>query len=165
MTDVGDFVGTLERVAAGGSALDPEVVSRLLAGAREEHPLHTLTDREREVLELVAEGRSNRGIGERLAVTERAVQKHVTSIFAKLALPPTRTTTVASWPCWPIWRRSAVGARSGTPAVGGRLHVGGRGRLGPSVANPTEERSRHADDRHPERPARREHRPRSPPPA
>jgi DNA-binding NarL/FixJ family response regulator len=87
VTDVGDFVGTLERVAAGGSALDPEVVSRLLAGAREEHPLHTLTDREREVLELVAEGRSNRGIGERLAVTERAVQKHVTSIFTKLALP------------------------------------------------------------------------------
>lgn len=87
VTDVGDFVGTLERVAAGGSALDPEVVSRLLAGTREEHPLHTLTHREREVLELVAEGRSNRGIGERLAVTERAVQKHVTSIFAKLALP------------------------------------------------------------------------------
>ena len=87
VTDVGDFVGTLDRVAAGGSALDPEVVSRLLAGARDERPLHTLTPREREVLELVAEGRSNRGIAERLAVTERAVQKHVTSIFAKLALP------------------------------------------------------------------------------
>jgi DNA-binding NarL/FixJ family response regulator len=87
VTDVGEFVGTLDRVVAGGSALDPEVVSRLLAGARDAHPLHTLTPREREVLELVAEGRSNRGISERLAVSERAVQKHVTAIFTKLELP------------------------------------------------------------------------------
>src|SRR3954467_14105745 len=74
--------------AAGGSALDPEVVARLLDSARDEGPLATLTVREREVLELVAEGRSNSAIGERLAVTERAVKKHVTSIFAKLELPP-----------------------------------------------------------------------------
>jgi DNA-binding NarL/FixJ family response regulator len=84
--DVGEFVGTLQRVAAGGSALDPEVVSRLLASRRDEGPLHALTPREREVLQLVAEGRSNKGIGDRLAVTERAVQKHVTAIFAKFGL-------------------------------------------------------------------------------
>jgi DNA-binding NarL/FixJ family response regulator len=88
LTDVDDFVDTLNRVAGGGSALDPEVVARLLASTRDEGPLSTLTVREREVLELVAEGRSNSAIGERLAVTERAVKKHVTSIFAKLELPP-----------------------------------------------------------------------------
>jgi DNA-binding NarL/FixJ family response regulator len=86
VTDVGEFVGTLRRVVAGGTALDPEVVSRLLAGRRDQGPLQALTPREREVLELAAEGRSNRGIGDRLAVSERAVQKHVTSIFGKLGL-------------------------------------------------------------------------------
>jgi DNA-binding NarL/FixJ family response regulator len=88
VTDIDDFVGTLGRVAAGGSALDPDVVARLLESTRDEGPLGTLTAREREVLELVAEGRSNTAIGERLAVTERAVKKHVTSIFAKLELAP-----------------------------------------------------------------------------
>ena len=87
VTDVDDFTGTLRRVAAGGSALDPEVVSRLLTHARDEGPLRALTQRERDVLQLVAEGRSNKGIGELLGVSERAVQKHVTSIFAKLELP------------------------------------------------------------------------------
>jgi DNA-binding NarL/FixJ family response regulator len=84
VTDLDEFAGTLRRVAAGGSALDPEVVSRLLAHTDELRPL---TAREREVLRLVAEGRSDRAIAERLAVTERAVQKHVTSIFIKLELP------------------------------------------------------------------------------
>jgi DNA-binding NarL/FixJ family response regulator len=84
--DVDDFVATLRRVAAGGSALDPEVVSRLLASRRDVGPLQTLTPREREVLQLVAEGRSNKGIGDRLAVSERAVQKHVTAIFGKFGL-------------------------------------------------------------------------------
>jgi DNA-binding NarL/FixJ family response regulator len=84
--DVGEFVATLRRVAGGGSALDPEVVSRLLASHREEGPLRALSPREREVLQLVAEGRSNKGIGDRLAVSERAVQKHVTAIFAKFGL-------------------------------------------------------------------------------
>jgi DNA-binding NarL/FixJ family response regulator len=84
--DTDEFVATLRRVAGGGSALDPEVVSRLLASHREEGPLHTLTPREREVLQLVAEGRSNKGIGDRLAVSERAVQKHVTAVFAKFGL-------------------------------------------------------------------------------
>jgi DNA-binding NarL/FixJ family response regulator len=87
VTDVDEFVGTLEHVAAGGSALDPEVVQRLLARDREAGPLATLSAREREVLQLVAEGRSNKGIAERLAISERAVQKNVTAVFAKFALP------------------------------------------------------------------------------
>jgi len=87
VTDLDDFVGTLRRVATGGSALDPLIVSRLLAGVRDEGPLATLTPREEEVLRLVAEGRSNQGIAERLDITERAVQKHVTGVFAKFALP------------------------------------------------------------------------------
>jgi DNA-binding NarL/FixJ family response regulator len=86
VTDLDDFVGTLRRVVAGGTALDPEVVTRLLAGTREEGPLQALTAREREVLQLVAEGRSNKGIADRLDVSERAVQKHVTAIFGKLGL-------------------------------------------------------------------------------
>ena len=84
--DVAEFVGTLRRVIAGGSALDPEVVSRLLESKRDEGPLQALTPREHEVLQLVAEGRSNKGIGDRLAVSERAVQKHVTAIFGKFGL-------------------------------------------------------------------------------
>jgi DNA-binding NarL/FixJ family response regulator len=87
VADVGEFVGTLRRVAGGGSALDPEVVSRLLASNREAARLQVLTPREHEVLQLVAEGRSNKGIGDRLGVSERAVQKHVTAIFAKFGLP------------------------------------------------------------------------------
>ena len=72
----------------GGSALDPEVVGRLLGRRRREDPLEALTPREREVLGLMAEGRSNAAIAEELVVTERAVEKHVTSIFTKLGLPP-----------------------------------------------------------------------------
>jgi len=87
VTDVDDFVGSLRRVAAGGSALDPQIVSRLLASTHDVGALASLTAREREVLALVAEGRSNKGIGERLAISERAVQKHVTATFVKLALP------------------------------------------------------------------------------
>ena len=85
--DIDDFAGTLRRVVAGGSALDPQIVARLLAADRQDGPLCSLSAREREVLELVAEGRSNQGIAERLEITERAVQKHVTSIFGKLGLP------------------------------------------------------------------------------
>jgi DNA-binding NarL/FixJ family response regulator len=87
VTDLDDFAATVRRIAAGGTALDPEVVSRLLASPQQQDPLATLTAREREVLQLVAEGRSNKGIADRLVVTERAVQKHVTSIFCKLGLP------------------------------------------------------------------------------
>jgi DNA-binding NarL/FixJ family response regulator len=84
-----DFVGTLRRVADGGSALDPQVVSRLLSGARDDGPLATLTPREREVLELVAEGLSNQGIAQHAGIALNSVEKHVSSIFAKLGLPAT----------------------------------------------------------------------------
>ena len=85
--DAGDFTGTLRRVAAGGSALDPQIVSRLLASNRDDGPLRSLSEREREVLALVAEGRTNKGVGDRLQISERAVRKHVTAIFDKLDLP------------------------------------------------------------------------------
>jgi DNA-binding NarL/FixJ family response regulator len=81
--DVEDFVEAVRRVADGGSAIDPEVVARML-GRRRSGPLDSLTDRERDVLALMAEGRSNRGISERLFVSEASVEKHVTSIFGKL---------------------------------------------------------------------------------
>jgi DNA-binding NarL/FixJ family response regulator len=87
VTDPADFAGSLRRVAAGGTALDPQVVSGLLANPGDRGPLASLSPREREVLELVAEGRSNRAIGERLAITQSAVQKHVSTIFTKLGLP------------------------------------------------------------------------------
>jgi DNA-binding NarL/FixJ family response regulator len=87
VTDLEDFVGTLRHVAEGGSALDPQVVSGLLAGFRDKDMLSVLTPREREVLQLVAEGRSNRGIADRLGLSERGVQKHATAIFTKLSVP------------------------------------------------------------------------------
>jgi DNA-binding NarL/FixJ family response regulator len=87
VSDVKEFAAAVKRVAEGGSALDPEVVSRLVGRRRGEDPLSQLTPREREVLELIAEGRSNQGIADTLVVTERAVEKHVTSIFQKLRLP------------------------------------------------------------------------------
>jgi DNA-binding NarL/FixJ family response regulator len=89
VSDLGRFIDAVRQVAAGGSALDPEVVSRLIKRPRRDDPLQVLSPRERQVLQLMAEGRSNNGIGEQLVITERAVEKHVTSIFAKLRLPPT----------------------------------------------------------------------------
>jgi DNA-binding NarL/FixJ family response regulator len=87
VSDVQEFAAAVRRVAEGGSALDPTVVSQLVGRRRRDDPLADLTPREREVLELMAEGRSNQGIAERLVITERAVEKHVTSIFGKLRLP------------------------------------------------------------------------------
>jgi DNA-binding NarL/FixJ family response regulator len=87
VTDPADFAGSLRRVAGGGTALDPQVVSGLMADPRDDGPLRSLSPREREVLELVAEGRSNKAIGERLVITQGAVQKHVSTIFNKLGLP------------------------------------------------------------------------------
>jgi DNA-binding NarL/FixJ family response regulator len=84
--DVRLFTDAVVRVAGGGSALDPEVVSHMLKRKRREDPLEELTPREREVLALMAEGRSNKAVAEQLVVTERAVEKHVTSIFGKLRL-------------------------------------------------------------------------------
>jgi len=87
VTELDDFVATLHRIADGGSALDPKVLAVLLSSTPAEEPLAALTQREREVLALVAEGRTNRGIAERMVITEGSVQKYVTSIFAKLGLP------------------------------------------------------------------------------
>lgn len=84
--DVAAFAHAVERVAAGGSALDPEVVALLVGRRRQAGPLDELTNRERVVLTLMAEGRSNAGIAEELVVTVAAVERHVTSIFAKLGL-------------------------------------------------------------------------------
>jgi DNA-binding NarL/FixJ family response regulator len=86
VSDVNDFCAAVKRVAEGGSALDPTVVSQLVGRRRRDDPVSELTPRETEVLELMAEGRSNQAIGERLFITPRAVEKHVTSIFGKLGL-------------------------------------------------------------------------------
>ena len=92
VSDIEGFADAVRRVAGGGSALDPEVVSQLVGRRRRDDPLGELSDREREVLSLMAEGRSNASIAERLVVTERAVEKHVTSIFSKLDLTATPET-------------------------------------------------------------------------
>jgi DNA-binding NarL/FixJ family response regulator len=86
VSDIDRFVDGVRRVAEGGSVLDPEVVSQMLGRRRPDGPLETLTPREREVLELMAEGQTNRAIAEQLGVTERAVERHVTAIFEKLGL-------------------------------------------------------------------------------
>jgi DNA-binding NarL/FixJ family response regulator len=88
IADVESFTDAVRRVADGGSALDPEVVSMLLGRRRREDPLAALTPREREVIGLMAEGRSNSAMAATLGVSERAVEKHVTAIFSKLDLPP-----------------------------------------------------------------------------
>ena len=89
VTDVEEFIDTLERIARGGSVVDPAVVQELVAARRRDDPLAELTAREREVLELVAQGRSNAGIARQLWVTEGTVEKHVRSILSKLPLPAT----------------------------------------------------------------------------
>ena len=87
ISDVEEFIAAVRRVAGGGSALDPLVVAELVGRTRGHDPVQRLSPREREVMELMAEGRSNQAIGERLFISPRAVEKHVTSIFAKLRLP------------------------------------------------------------------------------
>jgi DNA-binding NarL/FixJ family response regulator len=89
VADIDTFLDAIRRVAQGGSALDPEVVAMLLGRRRREDPLQVLSPREHEVLGLMAEGRSNAAIAQAIFVTERAVEKHVTSIFSKLDLAPT----------------------------------------------------------------------------
>jgi len=89
ISDVDEFVGALRRVADGGSALDPIIVSTLVSRQRPDDPLSQLTPREREVLELMASGASNQGIANALVITVRAVEKYVSSIFGKLGLPST----------------------------------------------------------------------------
>jgi DNA-binding NarL/FixJ family response regulator len=102
VADIGDFVEALRRVADGGTALDPEVIAQLLSRVRRRDPLERLTPRETEVLQLMAEGRTNTAIAAALVVTEGAVEKHVSSIFAKLDLSPTehdhrRVLAVLRW--------------------------------------------------------------------
>jgi DNA-binding NarL/FixJ family response regulator len=89
--DVEAFIDAVTRVAGGGSALDPEIVARMLGRRREDRPLDRLSPREQEVLAAMAEGKSNRGIAESLFVTQAAVEKHITSIFDKLELEPAAT--------------------------------------------------------------------------
>jgi DNA-binding NarL/FixJ family response regulator len=89
ISDVKEFVAAVERVAAGGSAIDPIIVSTLLSRRRSDDPLAELTPREHEVLELMATGSSNQGIADALVITLRAVEKYVSSIFGKLGLPST----------------------------------------------------------------------------
>lgn len=89
IADVSDFLEAVRRVGDGGTALDPEVVAQLLARSRRRDPLDRLSRREREVLALMAEGRSNGAIARELVVSDGAVEKHVSNIFTKLDLPPT----------------------------------------------------------------------------
>jgi len=102
VADVRDFVDAVRRVGGGGTALDPEVVAQLLARSRRHDPLERLSPREREVLGLMAEGRSNAAIGMALVISDGAVEKHVRNIFTKLDLPPTeldhrRVLAVLHW--------------------------------------------------------------------
>ena len=102
VADVREFVDAVRRVAEGGTALDPEAVAQLLGGRAEDSVLDELTPREREVLGLMAEGRTNHAIADRLVVTEGAVEKHISNIFGKLRLPPSdddhrRVLAVLAW--------------------------------------------------------------------
>jgi DNA-binding NarL/FixJ family response regulator len=102
IAEVGEFLGAVRQVGGGGTVLDPEVVAQLLARARRKDPLERLTAREREVLALMAEGRTNPAIARALVVSDKAVEKHVGNIFSKLDLPPTdddhrRVLAVLQW--------------------------------------------------------------------
>jgi DNA-binding NarL/FixJ family response regulator len=102
VADPREFVDAVRRVAEGGTALDPEAVAQLLGARRDHGPLEELTPREREVLQLMAEGRTNAAIAERLVVTDGAVEKHVSNIFLKLGLRPSdadhrRVLAVLAW--------------------------------------------------------------------
>jgi len=91
VVDVEEFTGSLRRVAAGGSAIDPEVVSQILHRSRQVHSLERLTPREREVLTAMAEGLSNNGIAQKLVISDGAVEKHISNVFTKLDLEPVDT--------------------------------------------------------------------------
>jgi DNA-binding NarL/FixJ family response regulator len=91
ISDVSDFVGAVQRVAKGGSAIDPKIVSTLLKRRRSDDPLSQLTPREREALALMATGASNQGIADELTITVRAAEKYVSGIFTKLGIPSTRS--------------------------------------------------------------------------
>jgi len=88
VSNVAQFIDAVTRVAAGGTAMDPDVISQLLSSRARDEPVQALTAREREVLSLMAEGRTNAAIAGRMFITEKAVSKHTNNIFAKLGLPP-----------------------------------------------------------------------------
>ena len=90
ISDVADFIGSIQRVAAGGAAIDPTIVSTLLQRRRRDDPLDRLSPREREALELMAAGTSNQGIADQMVITVRAAEKYVSSVFDKLGIPATR---------------------------------------------------------------------------
>ena len=119
---VEEFLDALDRVARGATVLDPQVVAQLLAAQRRKDPLKNLTERERELLALMAEGHSNPAIARRLVLSASAVEKHIGNIFAKLGLPPTTTGTAA---CSPSSPTSGHNPRSGVwpaiPQVSGAL--------------------------------------------
>ena len=143
VTDITDFAETVGRVAAGGSVVDPALVQELIAARRRDDSVDQLTDRERDVLRLMAEGRSNAGIANRLWITEGTVEKHVRSILARLQLPETaddhrRVLAVLAYlesrlSLAPLARRSASGAR--TPRIAGpdRLPFGRNATAGVSA--------------------------------
>ncbi len=89
--NVAEFIDALDRVAAGGTALDPEIIAELVSAHGRSNALDTLTPRDREVLSFMAEGRSNVAIANKLVVSQRAIEKHISSIFLKFDLPPSET--------------------------------------------------------------------------
>lgn len=119
--DVADFIDSLKRIARGGTVVDPELVKELVSEQRRHDPLAVLSTREREVLALMAEGRSNAGIGRELWVTEGTIEKHVSSILTKLDLPETANdhrrvrAVIAFLEAPPASRESTAGATSASP--------------------------------------------------
>ena len=143
VADVRDFMDALRRVAAGGTALDPEVVAQLMVRRRRDDRLATLTPREREVLAAMAEGRTNAGIAAALGITEGAAEKHISNIFGKLDLFESRRITAASWRCWPTSVRTpdtACPSHYGAGASGSGAPGTGRGRPGWSWSRASSDR-------------------------
>ncbi len=173
VSDVGEFVGAVRRVGGGGSAIDPMIVSTLLGRRRDDDPIAELTPREREVLTLMAEGRSNQGIADRLVITLRAAEKYVSSIFTKLGLPSTGSDSRRVLAVLLYLRGLAPDETPENRPLGGRCAVcpaGPRPRQPRITTRHRSEEARHEDQSDPERPRRRRHRRgaapgRRPPPA
>jgi DNA-binding NarL/FixJ family response regulator len=115
--EIDDFLEAVRRVGRGGTAIDPEVIGQLVGRRTDDGPLEELTPREREVLELMAQGLSNRGICEKLVVSPKTVETHVSSIFLKPGSCPCRTSTAVCWRCSHSSARSVRGALAAQPAI------------------------------------------------